>query len=798
LDPKITVLDVREAFNLLERLARIPESNLPAMASSFQKVAQDRDAIAAELRQFRRNFSAEFTNSRSATCVRAEKIRQDDHARLWARLWHSLTMECAPWENAVVNKSATVLVRSRKVCAGLYPVRTKRKKTIEQPAGLWSPSRKRASIGDGWRVRVISPAYERIGALSVCDGSLVFDYPDAEEVIPGKDIRIMIKRTRFHQRSALELFTWDGKAAYIEVQNVMEIMKQIAACATRLEVPPILKIQSHLIDSGKTDLWMTRRLSNFDYLLFLNVMAGRSFSDPTQYPIFPWIILNFESETLVPATFRDLRKPIADSEVGRSPVSPKALATFLARIPYDHAESGAFDSIASLCQSALNPSSGICELIPEFFYFPEFLIGQSDVKLPGWAKSPLDFVYQHRKMLESEEVSRDLRFWIDLMFGCQQEVYHPSSDLIGSSQRPSDPAETDRLWSLISENGQWPDQIFFAPHPPRSPASHSVRQWSTPLRIRIDEPNLSFGHFHCPSADQPIVVTVVGNEIRKFAIDISVNDAAASKICPTGQSVNFDAGHLPKKDVLDRLIFLKDGRTVAMIEGTSKSIQLVDLSSESISLIRSPLGNVTSIAASERHFLCTGSDMMLRLYSIDDLTRPVSSVASYRGNPVCAAISSKFGIFVSGTIDGSLIISSIHSGDVKKVVSLGNVRLAHVQISPGWGFIAVCADRRVPHGSQWELLLFSVNGLEIGKVLLDAEIAAWETIEDNAGFDFMTLALKSGNIYHFELYSLELGSALYRESGVVTVRYLAELEAVAVVTRSGSILFVPVLNPGVQ
>ena len=49
------------------------------------------------------------------------------------------------------------------------------------------------------------------------------------------------------------------------------------------------------------------QVSNFDYLMHLNREAGRSFKDLTQYPVFPWVIADWDSEHLDlsnPATFR--------------------------------------------------------------------------------------------------------------------------------------------------------------------------------------------------------------------------------------------------------------------------------------------------------------------------------------------------------------------------------------------------------------------------------------------------------------------------------------------------------------
>jgi len=36
--------------------------------------------------------------------------------------------------------------------------------------------------------------------------------------------------------------------------------------------------------------WLSGRMSNYDYLLYLNTLAGRSFHDWTQYPVFPWVL----------------------------------------------------------------------------------------------------------------------------------------------------------------------------------------------------------------------------------------------------------------------------------------------------------------------------------------------------------------------------------------------------------------------------------------------------------------------------------------------------------------------------
>jgi hypothetical protein len=80
-----------------------------------------------------------------------------------------------------------------------------------------------------------------------------------------------------------------------------------------------------------TKKWQQCEMSNYEYLMFLNINADRTFNDLRQYPgtpclptcrthgptgpwpVFPWVVQDFISEALdltTPATFRDLAKPI--------------------------------------------------------------------------------------------------------------------------------------------------------------------------------------------------------------------------------------------------------------------------------------------------------------------------------------------------------------------------------------------------------------------------------------------------------------------------------------------------------
>ena len=71
---------------------------------------------------------------------------------------------------------------------------------------------------------------------------------------------------------------------------------------------------SNLIgETSVTQRWVRGEINNFQYLMALNTLAGRSYNDLMQYPIFPWILADYtndELDLLNPASFRDLSKPM--------------------------------------------------------------------------------------------------------------------------------------------------------------------------------------------------------------------------------------------------------------------------------------------------------------------------------------------------------------------------------------------------------------------------------------------------------------------------------------------------------
>ena len=70
-----------------------------------------------------------------------------------------------------------------------------------------------------------------------------------------------------------------------------------------------------------TSKWERREITNFQYLMNLNTLAGRTHNDLTQYPVFPWILSDYSSDELDlndPSVFRDLSKPMGAQNATRA------------------------------------------------------------------------------------------------------------------------------------------------------------------------------------------------------------------------------------------------------------------------------------------------------------------------------------------------------------------------------------------------------------------------------------------------------------------------------------------------
>lgn len=119
---------------------------------------------------------------------------------------------------------------------------------------------------------------------------------------------IWLKRYQ-HQEKAFEILLDTNKSLFFSLQNAddWKIMREVF-CDKIVSMPDNTKVLAI------TQQWREGLLTNWEYLMTLNQLAGRTYNDLMQYPVFPWILANYKSDTLdlrQAQNFRRLAKPIA-------------------------------------------------------------------------------------------------------------------------------------------------------------------------------------------------------------------------------------------------------------------------------------------------------------------------------------------------------------------------------------------------------------------------------------------------------------------------------------------------------
>jgi WD40 repeat protein len=396
------------------------------------------------------------------------------------------------------------------------------------------------------------------GTLSITSNELYFEVDEADPAfktlevsllayadnLHGKwhfnEIRAIFSRRYMLQNIALEIFVANRSNVMFAftdrrtVEKVVNILPRVGV-GPRYGLPQarhtsLASPQQLFRSSNMTQKWQRREISNFDYLMYLNTIAGRTYNDLNQYLIFPWVLINYESATIdlnSPSSYRDLSKPIGALNPSRrqffveryqnwdsSSIPPFHYGThystaaftlnWLVRVEpftsiflnlqdgrFDHADR-TFHSLATSWKNCQRDTSDVKELTPEFYYLPEMFLNLNkyklgatqdkhvvdDVELPKWAKNAHDFVRINRMALESEFVSCQLHQWIDLIFGYKQRgpeairncnvFYYLTYEGAVNLESIDDQITKQAVESQIKNFGQTPSQLLTEPHPPRS------------------------------------------------------------------------------------------------------------------------------------------------------------------------------------------------------------------------------------------------------------------------------------------------------------------------------------------
>ncbi|XP_063865461.1 WD repeat and FYVE domain-containing protein 3-like isoform X1 [Scylla paramamosain] len=512
-------------------------------------------------------------------------------------------------------------------------------------------------------------------------------------------------------------------------------------------------------ETSVTHRWVRGEISNFQYLMHLNTLAGRSYNDLMQYPIFPWVLADYASEELdlaSPATFRDLSKPMGaqtperleqfakryrewDDPSGETPPyhygthysSAMIVSSYLVRMePFTQhflrLQGGHFDLADRMFHSmkeawhsaSRNNMADVKELIPEFFYLPEFLVNSNkfdlgckqsgkqldDVVLPPWAKGDArEFIRLHRMALECDYVSAHLHEWIDLIFGYKQ-LGQPAVEAVNvfhhlfyegnvDIYNIDDPLKKNATIGFINNFGQIPKQLFRKPHP--------CKKLSGQRTSIIDAGPLS----QAPSVT-PIEKVFYQN---------------LDNLRPSMHAIKEVKGAVGQIIAQDKLILAVE-QNKTLIPPTyqrflawgfaDQSLRIGGYESERAVLVSETPQNGEILAAvcpNNKTIITAGTSTVINVYEI--IKRQLVQKKILYGHCdgiTCLAACSAYGLLVSGSRDRSAIIWDLARLAYVRQLAPHQAPVAALAINEQTGDIATCAG-------TW-LHVWSINGAAVATV----------------------------------------------------------------------------------
>lgn len=154
-----------------------------------------------------------------------------------------------------------------------------------------------------------------------CIGSFIIntskDYTYPQKEIRYEDIVFILKKRYFYRNSNIEIFTNGNKCYLFNFERQEERDKVILDLTPKcLHLTPF-KIGNDIIGyitesspyKSLQDImsqWVDGSISTMKYVMLLNLLSSRSYHDITQYPVFPWTIVDYGSQAL-PSTSSSLR-----------------------------------------------------------------------------------------------------------------------------------------------------------------------------------------------------------------------------------------------------------------------------------------------------------------------------------------------------------------------------------------------------------------------------------------------------------------------------------------------------------
>ncbi|OHT01450.1 hypothetical protein TRFO_31712 [Tritrichomonas foetus] len=584
-------------------------------------------------------------------------------------------------------------------------------------------------------------------------------------LIPFKKVRYILLR----MNSILEIIVNTGKSYVLDFEkstrltDALNILKQqVFPQGTIVQRVPA---DQFVLQFSFTEDWINGKITNYQYILLLNYFGGRSYNIPSLYPIFPQI-RNFDQPCRINPQIWLRKLPIYSSNFSDS----------------NHDSSDENDFLLLYSQNEF-------ELIPEFYSNPEVF--------DGIIPNNFAFVYELRRLLESEKVTLSLHKWIDKTFGV--------------------------------ENDQKVQRIFYDRHPPRingSIKSKNIIRTLRSVQLEMTDILVASISINCNNGMVSIRILTKNGQFIEYFINFHHRYSHGSNSIienhktppkentpPIISSLNMNdnvgsanAAHIPgfHPEVIKQTQNIQlDINNCFPVPISASGIVLINNIDSEITVLKNGIINKMKMSPfhcdfayidhndmncslSNTIFCCSSEGSAFSMRLSDASITGICHVSSE--SPTCITASKKFDVIAVGVFNGKILLFDIHNCKFKRSLNLAhndlNVSPRKLLITNSLGFIV--AEYRN------KLFVFSINGAKISEQEIDFDIQSWHCATTEKGFDFIFLVDVIGRIYMFEAFNLnQIKIICQLESPAITIKYSRSLGGIIAIIQTCKAVFLP-------
>ena len=647
--------------------------------SSYRKIFEEMKQMIANIPSF------ELNESKSQAELKNESIKKN-----------------IKQENELLQRK-----RDRTICSNYCAYKMKTRKGLR--TGQPRPNAKESIYEQN--CKLIRTKGDREARIAVYRDSIFITGKNFVKAFSMPMIKIILKRRRAKQENAIEFFISDGKTYLVDLDktqstNFINLVKKY--------IGPNSKTFIQLTSSADlfatftfTNEWTRGILSNFDYLMKLNIFSGRSFNDPNIYPIFPSIIENYETGKVKNFSNTKFEKPSLE-RINLNKAVTKTLEDEVVTNRY---------------------------IAPEFFFLPA-VVADND-RLPEWATNKYEFVYKHRKILESEEVRNYLPAFINNVWGIK----------------------------MVTKDH---NQIFNKPHEMFNPNKDTQLQRMN-MKLEINATIICAISLKTKSP--------YSYDVLLFCNDGCVYDCAFTvekefKIKKCEECL--------KLDIDESSTFSYSPKGIVCLSTIKR--KAVVLSKTKIVAEHTLFAEKSLIAYCDSAFVyCPDSCSVA--YSVDRLSMLMPANLLHTKCRIShLAANVQFKILCIACEDGTVEVHSLKDGRLVGGVNIGDQPM-HLIITQSLGFVICCSNSTI--------VVMNIDGDEIKRCKLSSPIASLFTFKDDSDFDYVCGEDRNGKFIVFEALYPEKAEKITLMSNIVFSTYSTQRKAFISIDRDANVFISP-------